>query len=64
MLISANTLLAPGDGDVGWSDSPSFDIFSSKHLSKGKQRNRVIIKFLSVQQLINVYVLSGVIQSR
>ncbi|KAJ6187861.1 hypothetical protein N7519_002769, partial [Penicillium mononematosum] len=43
VLISANTLLAPGDG---------------------KLRNRVIIKFLSVRQLINVYILSGVIQSR
>ncbi|KAJ5487020.1 Alkaline phosphatase-likealpha/beta/alpha [Penicillium desertorum] len=59
MLISANTLLAPGDGDVGVNAPPS-----PAALFSALVRNRIIIKFLSVQQLINVYILSGVIQSR
>ncbi|KAJ5209079.1 Alkaline phosphatase-like alpha/beta/alpha [Penicillium cf. viridicatum] len=59
MIISANTLLAPGDGDVGAHAPPSPAAFFLR-----KQLCRFTVNFLLVQQLINVHIILGVIQSR
>ncbi|KAJ5616303.1 Alkaline phosphatase-like alpha/beta/alpha [Penicillium hordei] len=63
MIISANTLLAPGDGDVGAHAAPPSPaaFFSSLVVSSFVG---LLLIFSLAQQLINVHIILGVIQSR